>query len=291
MKNIIKCFLTKTPNEKFYDFIKQLPDREYIYICIDNNDYNIPNYDGEIKIIKINNKICESEGFQNTHSKIKGSTSREKALYYFYKNNINYDYIWFIEEDVFIPTIDTIKNINNKYPDNDLLVSGHNIIYEERTNWHWEMVNKQLNNKISLPYSKAMICAIRCSKKLLEHIFTYALKYKTLFFCEVMFNTIALHNNLNIKVIEELKTIVWRKEWNKNNINIKNLYHPVKCIEKQYELRKYLKEGDTHNTSPVVADNTDLALNLMWLGFLNVQRFKNYREIYRKIYKIYRKNL
>ena len=91
-----------------------------------------------------------------------------------------------------------------------------------------------------------MICAIRCSKKLLEYIFSHALKYKTLFFCEVMFNTIALHNNLNVKVIEELKTIVWRKrngrrkniDWTKNEININNLYHPVKSIEKQYKLRK-----------------------------------------------------
>ena len=68
-----------------------------------------------------------NEGFQNTHTIIKGATSREKALYYFYKNDINYDHIWFIEEDVFIPTIETIKNIDIKYPDNDLLVSGNKI--------------------------------------------------------------------------------------------------------------------------------------------------------------------
>ena len=32
MNNIIKCFLTVTPNEKFYDFIKQLPDIQNIYM-------------------------------------------------------------------------------------------------------------------------------------------------------------------------------------------------------------------------------------------------------------------
>ena len=238
MNNIIKCFLTVTPNEKFYDFIKQLPDIQNIYICIDNNDYNIPNYDGKVKIIKINNKNCEREGFQNTHSRIRGATSREKALFYFYKNNINYDHIWFIEEDVFIPTIETIKNIDIKYPDNDLLVSDHNIIHEKRTDWWWILVNYQLNYKISLPYASSMICAIRCSKKLLEYIFYFAFKYKTLFFCETMFNTIALHANLNVKKIEELKTIVWRKEWKKNEIDINNLYHPVKSIKTQYEFRK-----------------------------------------------------
>lgn len=239
MNNIIKCFLTVTPCEKFYNFIKQLPDIEYIYICIDNNDYNIPNYDGKIKIIKIDNKESISNGF---HSSVlnyeKKALSRDKALYYFYKNNINYDYIWFIEEDVFIPTIETIKNIDIKYPDNDLLVSANNIIYQKHTNWHWNLVNRQLNGKLSLPYSNAMICAIRCSKKLLECIFNHALKYKTLFMDEAMFNTLALHNNLNVKDIEELKTIVWRKTWTKNEININNLYHPVKSIENQYQLRK-----------------------------------------------------
>ena len=124
MRNIIKCFLTVTPNEKFYNFIKQLPDIDNIYICIDNDDYNIPNYDGKIKIIKINKNICESEGFKNTHLHIKGALAKDKALYYFYKNNIDYDYIWFMEEDVFIPTIETIKNIDMKYPDNDLLING-----------------------------------------------------------------------------------------------------------------------------------------------------------------------
>ena len=238
MNNIIKCFLTVTPNEKFYNFVKQLPDIDNIYICIDNNDYNIPNYDGKIKIIKINNNTCINEGFQNTHLNIKGAISRDKALYYFYKNDINYDYIWFIEEDVFIPTIETIKNIDIKYPDNDLLVGNNHITYEKRTNWHWCLVNSQLDNKISPPYASSMICAIRCSKKLLECIFNHALKYKTLFLDETMFNTLALHNNLNVKDIEELKTIIYRKEWTKNKINTNNLYHPVKSIEKQYQLRK-----------------------------------------------------
>lgn len=237
--NIIKCFLTVTPCEKFYNFVKQLHDIDNIYICIDNNDYNIDNYDEKIKIIKINDNESIEKGFHSViHPNFgRKCCSRDKALYYFYKNDIDYDYIWFIEEDVFIPTIETIKNIDIKYPDNDLLVSGNHTIYEKRTDWHWDLVNKQLSNKISLPYSNAMICTIRCSKKLLEYIFSHALKYKSLFLDEVMFNTLALHNNLNIKVIEELKTIVWRKEWTKNEINVNNLYHPVKSIEDQYKLR------------------------------------------------------
>ena len=86
MSNIIKCFLTVAPNKLFYDFCKKLPNRDNIYICIDTDNYNIPDYDGKIKIIKINKQICAKNGFKNTHSRIEGATSREKALYYFYKN-------------------------------------------------------------------------------------------------------------------------------------------------------------------------------------------------------------
>ena len=54
-----------------------------------------------------------------------------------------------------------------------------------------------------------------------------------------MFNTVALHNNLYVKTIQELSTIIWRKKggWQQNDINKNNLYHPVKCIKQQYILR------------------------------------------------------
>ena len=253
MSIIIKCFLTVTPNKLFYDFCKKLPNPNNIYICIDDNNYNIPDYDGKIKIIKINKQICEKSGFKNTHSRIKGATSREKALYYFYKNKdkIKYDHIWFLEEDVFIPTVDTIKNIDIKYPNLDLLSSCRGkkgagaktgIIHNKETNWWWHLVNKQLNGKINLPYARSMICAVRCSNKLLNCIFKHALKYKTLFFCEVMFNTIALHNNLKYRPVSEVQTIIFQKKggWQKDEINKNNLYHPVKSIKIQYELRKYI---------------------------------------------------
>ena len=45
----------------------------------------------------------------------------------FTQNYMSYNHIWFIEEDVFIPTLDTIKNIDLKYPDNDLLVKSRNM--------------------------------------------------------------------------------------------------------------------------------------------------------------------
>lgn len=236
--NII-CFLTVRPNELFYNFVKELPNREYIYICIDDNNYEIPNYNDEIKIIKIDNDLCIKNGFKSSvlfhHNK---ALSRDKALYYFCRNNIEFENIWFIEEDVLIPNVKTIENIDKKYQNADLL-SAENIVYNKlQYDWHWYYIRQQ--TKISPPHARSMICAIRCSKKLLNCINEYVLINNNLFVDEALFNTIAVHNNLNVLCINELSSILYRYDWKKEEININNLYHPVKCMEMQREFREGL---------------------------------------------------
>lgn len=237
MVKYIICFLTVRPNELFYNYVKQLKNNNTdIYICIDDNNYNIPNYDDYIPIIKLDNRLCEINGFKSTVLSFNNrAVSRDKALYYFCKNNINYEYIWFIEEDVFIPDIDTINNINNKYKNADLLAAKNNIINQKTLEWHWPYIYTQI--MIDLPYSCSMICAIRCSKRLMECINNYAILYNDLFMDEALFNTLAVHNKLDIKTPEELSTIVYQHDWKKDDIKKNYLYHPIKNINKQYEYR------------------------------------------------------
>jgi len=82
-----------------------------------------------------------------------------------------------------------------------------------------------------------MICAIRCSKALLNSIKKYATVHKNLFLDEVLFNTLAIHNNLNILCIKELSNIVYRRFWKKSDIFDTNLYHPIKDIATQISYR------------------------------------------------------
>lgn len=242
--NII-CLLSVKPCIKTYNFFKSIKENtKYdVYIVIDDNNYNIPNYDGVIKIIKINNKECEDNGFKSTVLWLNNKAcSRDKALYYFTKESIDYNYIWFLEEDVFIPNIYTIENIDKKYESNhyDLLVNGHDIVNEKKKDWHWKQVNSQI--KINPPYSRSMISAIRCSKVLLNCIKDYAKTYNNLFLDEVLFNTLAMHNNLQILCIGELSTIQWRTFWKASDILNTNLYHPIKNIDSQYSYRNYIQK-------------------------------------------------
>lgn len=240
-KNII-CILTVRPCIKTYNFIKELKlksDYE-VFIVIDDNKYDIPNYDGVVKVIKIDNEESESKGYKNSILWLNGRAgSRDKALYYFNRYYTNYDNIWFIEDDVFIPKINTIKDIDNKYIEADLLTSAHQIFHKIDDNWHWPTVKK--NIKIDLPYATSMICAIRCSRKMMTSIDDYVKKYNDLFLDEALFNTLALHNKLNVKVIPELSTIVWKRGlmgWGLEDIKTTNLYHPIKDIQQQYDFRK-----------------------------------------------------
>ena len=236
-KNVI-CFLTVSPNELFYDFCKKLknPNTD-VYICIDKNDYVIPNYNNEINIIQIDNKVCEDAGFKSTVVWLNNKAcSRDKALYYFCKHDIEFEYLWLIEEDVFIPTIYTIEDINNKYTSGDLLSPSNYIIYTKQTDWLWDYVNKQIS--IHPPYAASMICAIRCSKKLMNCIQNYANTYNNLFIDEALFNTLALQNNLSIICPSELSSVVYRHNWTKNDIQKENLYHPIKDISLQYTYRE-----------------------------------------------------
>ena len=159
-------------------------------------------------------------------------------MYYFCKINTNYEYIWFLEEDVFIPNKDTIPKIDKLYKLEDLL-SCENVIKKSRNDnspfWqHWGRNEK----KIDFPWAHSMISAIRVSKKLMECILEFVNNKKYLLFDELLFNTIALQNNLLVVTPIELSNIVFSfHDIIPDNINENYLYHPIKNLKKHEELR------------------------------------------------------
>ena len=167
-------------------------------------------------------------------------------MYYFNTNNIDYEYVWFIEEDVFIPHIYTILNIDNKYPNYDLLCNSNNYNTtpqgENIKKWNWYSYFKKYCY-LKPPYFTSMICAIRCSKKMLNTIHKYTVHYKTLFMDEVLFNTLAYRDNLSIKVVSELKNITWNNKFKFNNIKNNLLYHPIKNTNTHNIYRKKLNNS------------------------------------------------
>ena len=72
-------------------------------------------------------------------------------------------------------------------------------------------------------------------------MYNYAKEYNTLFFLEALFPTIAIKNKLKYNNPIEFNNIFYRHNFNEENIDNNNLYHPVKDLTKHIYFRK-LKE-------------------------------------------------
>ena len=141
-------------------------------------------------------------------------------------------------------------------------------------------LEKYMNQDLKPFLSKSMICAIRVSQNLLNKIKLYAKKYNYLFFSEYFFITLAKYYDLNIKEIDELKNIYFRKIWTIDDIfkEQNTLFHPVKDFILQKAIRKTLFPNHVYfilndNLIKQIEKNKDVKLKNK--HFLQILIFKN----------------
>jgi len=227
MKKAI-AILCITPHAFHIEFYSQFTDEYDVYFICDKATDIVSD---KITILHINDEESKNAKFYNanTSSTIKKTpTSWDKSLYYFCRLNTSYDFIWFLEEDVFVPNTNTLSNIDNKYKYDDHVLLPSNESYSNNPKWiHWY----DKNNNIKM--YRSMVCAIRVSRKMLEMIDTFVEMNEKLIFIEMLFNTIAYWTNLKVQVISELTTIKWKHAYSIETIKGDHLYHPVKSIDTQ----------------------------------------------------------
>ena len=102
--------------------------------------------------------------------------------------------------------------------------------------WHWKIAD----GKINKPWHRSLLCCHRQSNRLLQRIKEYCDENGSLLFLEIMVNTLANQNNYNVKTLPNLKTITWRKKFKLEDIRKDNLYHPMKNLKEQTEIRNKL---------------------------------------------------
>jgi hypothetical protein len=233
------CLICFKPNIIWLDFLTQFHHYD-VYIIIDDNaecyKQKYENY-SSLKFIQIPNDECILNGFLDVNYVIeKKVTGWEKALYYFSTLNTFYEYVWFIEDDVFFNHEQTLLNIDSKYVASDLLTT--NTSYKQnltghKNDWLWDKVYM----KISPPYYKCLCSVVRMSGHMLQTIKAYANKHKTLSFMEALFPTLCNQASLHYDRPTEFDTVVWRTFHEDKAVNGLNLYHPVKCIKRHEDLR------------------------------------------------------
>ena len=250
-KKIFISILCKTPDEIHLEFWKHFlskyKDRYSIFFICDDNEFIIPPFlqdeYKDINIIQILDKECSDLSYKKScYATIKNKevTSWDKCLYYFNHINLDYNYLWILEDDVFVPTIDVIPNIDIKYYDD--LLSPQFVINTDGTSsresrWKNLHVNIMKNFNVSLPWARSMACAIRLSNSFLKIVDQDIQDRKEVLFIECIFSTIALHKNIKQASPSELAFIHWKAKnigaWSAHDINMKNLYHPVKYAPSQ----------------------------------------------------------
>ncbi len=238
------ALLTLNPKAELIEFYKKINRANYDLYCFVDDNSKEQIIDDFLNYIYVDDFFCKQNGFHRFNPVIEKGTcnvsSWDKAILYFCRLNKGYDYVWFIEDDVFVPDINLFELIDNKFLKDDLL-SNENIINHngELESWYWWKLASESN--LPLPWAHSMVCAMRASKRLLSLVDQYVTSNKNSpKFIEYIFHTLALHNNLSIKKVENLSGIVWRKNWEADDLNEEKFYHPVKLIGQQTEFRRLL---------------------------------------------------
>jgi hypothetical protein len=246
------AFLTTTPHENTLKFAREVRDTNFdvFVICDDEQEYEIVN-DG---IIHISDELCQNWKYVNsninstsTHIK-KNPIAWDKMLLFFCEFVREYNFVWVFEDDCFIPSVETIQNLHLKYSSFDLITPNNFKNDGKAMDWHW----RDIYPKIPGPYAYSMVCAFGMSRNMLNTVQDYKNKNNSLLYIEVMFNTLALQNDLKVIDPIELKSIVWMGEWGINEFLLLpyNVFHPRKDIEKHYYLRELIKKNRILETKP-----------------------------------------
>ncbi|CAF2491952.1 unnamed protein product [Rotaria sp. Silwood2] len=271
------CYLTRIPDSETIQFAEELArdsrlaSNVDIYIMVDDNNFQIQS-NSLINFIQINNNECISNGYHSSNKleMNKDCISWDKAIYYFCQIKQNdYSFVWLIEDDSFIPSVDAFFLLHNKYSNEnnggDLICQKNDEnLYGDTSAWKWADVV----GKFSPPWYHSMVCAIGCSRRLLDKIANYVKQRRFLPFIEYMFNTIAMQNHLKVINPPELSTIVFRENWTWEHVRQRpnNWFHPFKNEHVRRDIRSRMT-----NTEQMPSHNVGYTENIGYQGYTQYQ--------------------
>lgn len=235
------CLITFQPRHFWCEFLNIF---EYykVFVMVDDNNFNLTEFQNKynnISFIKIDNFKCKQTNFINSSYIMmkKKIIGWDKALYYFAYENTSCQNVWLLEDDVFFYNENTLLNIDKQYPSDDLLSNRLGENHESKAkNWHWP----NIKIKLPPPYYNGMMCIVRFSNKMFQSIKDYASRYKTLFFIEALFPTIAKKNNLICNSPIEFDEVQYKRVLTIDKINKTSLFHPVKNPDIHIQYRNHL---------------------------------------------------
>ena len=231
------CILTRYFHPEWVEVLQTFTHFD-VYLVIDDQSTVQPTSHGNVHIIQVSDEVCMENNYykSSSWSNLKDIVAWDRALYYFNHINTDHPHVWFIEDDVFFLSEQTIHTIDNKYLNSDLLCAFHEIneTGDVHQGWnHWVNVI----HRIGTPWAHSLVSICRLSRRLLQEIDKY-LDDRHLMFIEALFNTLAMHRGFTIDHPEEIQnTITYNYQWNRTEVDVSKIYHPFKNIEDHIYLR------------------------------------------------------
>ena len=243
------CFLTRNPSDETLRFAQELAADAvrydlHVFIMVDDNKRNLTtlNASAPLRLLQITNDQPLQHGFHQTISLGPGwadVSSWDKALFYFCVLQKQYEFVWLIEEDVFIPSARAVRSLHQLYANtSDLVIprSGINRLGDPGS-WLWGMTV----GKFVPPWACSMVNMMGLSRRMLAHVHEYVRWRGAVPFHEFFFNTLAMQQpNLSMVAPTELSGIVYRAEYTFEQIQLQpnNMWHSLKDFELQKTWRE-----------------------------------------------------
>ena len=235
-------FLVTWPANETIDFALELADRASfidVFIIVDDiSTQPLPVLPSTaVEFLTFNDTVCTQSGFFKSNQVIPkpGCRAWDKALYFFTNVARDYSFVWFVEWDVFIPSVQAFISLHELYsPSNDLVTADNEYNVDGSIGgWgHWYLALDTL----PLPWAKSMVCAMGCSRRLLSAVEEYARWHGHIVYIELIFHTLALqHPEMKVVTPAELSTVVYRTNYAWEHITARpfNIWHPVKDVQRQ----------------------------------------------------------
>ena len=185
--------ICRLPFQQQIDFYDTLSKDYDVFFITDSNNFYASKIDAKrVHFFYIPDATCKDACFGgsaiNGFTIKKEVTAWDKAFYFFSIQRPEYNAVWFLEDDVFVPVSDTLS-IWIKY---DVLSAPIFSIVED-PHWPlWKLASlKKRRPLCPSRWWRGMVCGVRLSKHFLEEVKRISEKNGVLYFIEIMIPSFA----------------------------------------------------------------------------------------------------
>jgi len=180
----------------------------------------------DVSVISIDHAVSTSIGYHSSWTKDEKSKERanawDKSLLYFAEIAIGYEFVWFLEDDVYIHSLASFLIVHK-----DAMRAKADLAVKDLVSKHSKKFKRLY---LKEPVFDALVPAVGVSRQILIEIRRFVAQYHQLEYIEMLFPTVAVQHNLSIYRPSQFRTIKFRCNYScEDMFNMRDQWlHPIK---------------------------------------------------------------